>query len=665
MKDFLKYTLATVTGLLLTFFVITVIGICTLIAAAACSSSQPATSVKDGSVLVVKLSGQITERTDDNAINELLGMGGVESQALSDITEAIDKAAACPEIKGLYIEAGLLQTDYASLQEIRKAVERFKNGGDGADGSGDGIAAYKKGSNGGGSKGDSKDKGSGKASNDGGGNRGKNDGKFVVAYADEYTQGAYYVCSAADEVWINPQGMIDLHGIASQPMYLKDLLAKVGVKMTVVKVGKYKSATEQYTETEMSEANREQVTRYISNLWDVVTKDISRTRKTDIATLNQLADSMVTLADTKTLIKYGLVTRTMYANEVKREIKKKLGLDDNDEIPQVTCGEMKNYAPSTAKDQIAVYYCEGTIAQSQAAGTLMGDAGIISKDMVRDLDDLAKDDDIKAVVIRINSGGGDAFASEEIWHSVAELRKKKPVVVSMGGMAASGAYYLSTGASWIVAQPTTLTGSIGIFGVFPDMTGLMQDKLGLHYDVVKTNKHSDFDFAQQARPFNADEQQMLQRYIERGYELFCKRVADGRHLSVDSVKAIAQGHVWTGGDAKRIGLVDQLGGLTDAIKVEDSLVTVLQSVEHIGSLFKTDFCPSLDAGRAQFKISKFRVADIFALFAGLFFSQEILTSLQTAIEAVNLSFHVKQTLLLAGEERMALGANFSADLFLD
>ena len=551
MKDFLKYTLATVTGLLLTFFVITVIGVCTLIAAAACSSSQPATSVKDGSVLVVKLSGQITERTDDNAINELLGMGGVESQALSDITEAIDKAAACPEIKGLYIEAGLLQTDYASLQEIRNAVERFKNGGDD-------IAAHKEG----------KDKVIKTEK------KGDNKGKFVVAYGDEYTQGAYYVCSAADEVWINPQGMIDLHGIASQPMYLKDLLANVGVKRTVVKVGKYKSAAEQYTDTEMSEANREQMTRYISNLWDVVTKDISRTRKTDIATLNQLADSMVTLADTKTLIKYGLVTRTMYANEVKREIKKKLGLDDNDEIPQVTCGEMKNYAPSTAKDQIAVYYCEGTIAQSQAAGTLMGDAGIISKDMVRDLDDLAKDDDIKAVVIRINSGGGDAFASEEIWHSVAELRKKKPVVVSMGGMAASGAYYLSAGASWIVAQPTTLTGSIGIFGVFPDMTGLLQDKLGLHYDVVKTNKHSDFDFAQQARPFNADEQQMLQRYIERGYELFCKRVADGRHMSTDNVKAIAQGHVWTGGDAKCIGLIDQLGGLTDAIKQAARLAKV-------------------------------------------------------------------------------------------
>ena len=498
MKDFLKYTLATVTGLLLTFFVITVIGVCTLIAAAACSSSQPATSVKDGSVLVVKLSGQITERTDDNAISELLGMGGVESQALSDITEAIDKAAACPEIKGLYIEAGLLQTDYASLQEIRNAVERFKNGDDGG---GDDIAAYKKGNKNGGKK-DSKDSDDIAAHKEGKDKviktqkKGDDKGKFVVAYGDEYTQGAYYVCSAADEVWINPQGMIDLHGIASQPMYLKDLLAKVGVKMTVVKVGKYKSATEQYTETEMSDANREQVARYISNLWDVVTKDISRTRKTDIATLNQLADSMVTLADTKTLIKYGLVTRTMYANEVKREIKKKLGLDDNEEIPQVTCGEMKDYAPSTAKDQIAVYYCEGTIAQSQAAGTLMGDAGIISKDMVRDLDDLAKDDDIKAVVIRINSGGGDAFASEEIWHSVAELRKKKPVVVSMGGMAASGAYYLSAGASWIVAQPTTLTGSIGIFGVFPDMTGLMQDKLGLHYDVVKTNKHSDFDFAQ-------------------------------------------------------------------------------------------------------------------------------------------------------------------------
>lgn len=573
MKDFLKYTLATVTGLLLTFFVITVIGVCTLIAAAACSSSQPATSVKDGSVLVVKLSGQITERTDDNAINELLGMGGVESQALSDITEAIDKAAACPEIKGLYIEAGLLQTDYASLQEIRNAVERFKNGGDGG---GDDIAAYKKG----GDK-DSKDGGDDIAAHKEGKNKiikpqkkGDNKGKFVVAYGDEYTQGAYYVCSVADEVWINPQGMIDLHGLAAEPVYMKDLLAKVGVKMTVTKVGKYKSATEQYTETEMSDANREQITRYVSNLWDVITKDISRTRKIDVATLNHLADTMVVLTDTKTLINNRLVTRTMYANEVKREIKKKLGIDEDTEIPQVTCKEMCNYNLPVAKDQIAVYYCEGTIAQSQAAGTLMGDAGIISKDMVRDLNDLAKDDDIKAVVIRINSGGGDAFASEEIWHSVTELRKKKPVVISMGGMAASGAYYLSAGASWIVAQPTTLTGSIGIFGVFPDMTSLMQEKLGLHYDVVKTNKHSDFNFAQLSRPFNAEEQLMLQGYIERGYELFCKRVADGRHLPIDSVKTIAQGRVWTGGDAKNIGLVDQLGGLSDAIKQAAQLAKI-------------------------------------------------------------------------------------------
>lgn len=565
MKDFVKYTFATVAGLLLTFFILCIVGVCTLIGAVACSSSTSSTTVNDGSVLVINLSGQISECTEDNAFSEVLGMGGVNSQKLSDITEAIDKAAACPEIRGIYIEVGLLQADYASLQEIRNAVERFKDtsGDASGDASGDKIAAHKKGEH---KKGEHKE---GEHKEGGDGKR-----KFVVAYGDEYTQGAYYVCSVADEVWINPQGMIDLHGLAAEPVYMKDLLAKVGVKMTVTKVGKYKSATEQYTETEMSDANREQITRYVSNLWDVITKDISRTRKIDVATLNHLADTMVVLTDTKTLINNRLVTRTMYANEVKREIKKKLGIDEDTEIPQVTCKEMCNYNLPVTKDQIAVYYCEGTIAQSQAAGTLMGDAGIISKDMVRDLDDLAKDDDIKAVVIRINSGGGDAFASEEIWHSVAELRKKKPVVVSMGGMAASGAYYLSAGASWIVAQPTTLTGSIGIFGVFPDMTSLMQEKLGLHYDVVKTNKHSDFNFAQLSRPFNAEEQLMLQGYIERGYELFCKRVADGRHLPIDSVKTIAQGRVWTGGDAKNIGLVDQLGGLSDAIKQAAQLAKI-------------------------------------------------------------------------------------------
>jgi len=542
MKDFLKYTLATITGIVIVGTVTVFFCILAILCFAISGSSDNTVTIKDNSVLVVNLSGDIVEHVNDNIFNDILGGSNTVQQGVDEIVTAIDKAAQCDNIKCLYLEAGVMNADYASLQEIRKAIERFKG-----------------------------------SSNKGNGVKGKN-GKTVVAYGDEYTQGAYYVCSAADEIWINPQGMIDLHGLSAQPMYLKDLLAKVGIKMTVVKVGKYKSATEQYTEDKMSDANREQVSRYINNIWGVVSNDISHSTTIDVTKLNAMADSILMLEDTKALVAAGLVNRTMYANEVKTYMKKLLKIDDSDIIQQVCCKEMCNYpvnpaegtasayiGSNNASDRIAVYYCEGSIVQNEASGALMGDAGIVSKKVIDDLDALADDDNVKAVVIRINSGGGDAFASEDIWHAVTHLKTKKPVVVSMSGMAASGAYYMSAGASWIIAQPTTLTGSIGIFGVFPDMSGLVQDKLGIKFDNVKTNKHADMDFSQTARPFDADEQRMLQRYINRGYELFCKRVADGRRLSVDKVKNIAQGRVWTGADAKQIGLVDQLGGMPEAI----------------------------------------------------------------------------------------------------
>ncbi len=555
MKDFWKYVFATVIGILLTATLWLLLSLCILACSITGGSKGKSVVPKDGSVLVVKLSGQIVEHVESDAFSDLLGGSGVEQQGLDEIVMAIDKAALCPEIRGIYIEAGMLDADYASLQEIRNALLRFKSAGLSKQASGK--------------------RGAWKAESQAGKR------KFVVAYADEYMQGAYYVCSAADAVWTNPQGMVDLHGLSAQPVYIKDLLEKFGVKMTVVKVGKYKSATEQYTETQMSAENREQTSRYIENLWHEIVLAISQSRGIPADDLNRYADEMTALQDTHWLsTTTGLVDELMYADDVKGEIKKLLGLNQLETVPQVSCGEMCGYLVSAkqmksqvdylgvnvADDKIAVYYCDGTIAQNSATGTIMGGAGIISKTMVDDLDALAQNDDVKAVVIRINSGGGDAFASEEIWHSVVKLREKKPVVVSMGGMAASGAYYLSAGASWIVAQPTTLTGSIGIFGCFPNIGGLMQEKLGLHYDNVKTNKHADFDMTQRARPFDAEEQRALQRYIDRGYDLFCKRVADGRRLSVDSVKAIAQGRVWTGADAKQIGLVDQLGGLPEAVR---------------------------------------------------------------------------------------------------
>lgn len=528
MKQFTKYTLATMTGIV----IMSVIGILLLIVVGTASiiaGNGDDVELKENSVLVVKLSGEIVEHKTANPFDEIMGTGGsLHQQGLDDIVGAIDKAASCDEIKGIYIEAGVLECDYASLQEIRKALERCK---------------------------------------------GK---KFIVAFANEYSQGAYYVCSIADKVWINPEGMLDLHGIASRPMFLKDLLAKVGVKMKVVKVGTYKSATEQYTEDHMSEGNRMQVTRYVTSLWNTISSEISSARGLSSDIVNQLADEHTLFRGTEYLMQHRLVDSTMYANEVKDVVKGLLKIDKKKEINQVSCAALNKKATGSllSSNKIAVYYCEGSIVRVPEAGAIMGDAGIVSKKVTKDLDDLAKDDDIKAVVIRVNSGGGDAFASEEIWHSVSELNKKKPVVVSMSGMAASGAYYFSAGASWIVAQPTTLTGSIGIFGAFPDLSGLLTEKLGISYDMVKTNKHADFSILQTARPFNSEEEAILQQYINRGYELFCKRVADGRKLSIAQVKQVAEGRVWIGSDALRNRLVDELGGMPQALKKAAALAKV-------------------------------------------------------------------------------------------
>ncbi len=523
MTQFLKYTLATITGIVTVTVVGSILFILLLIGAAASGGSEPV-SLQDNSVLVVNLAGEIVEHVQDNPVKKLLGEQG-EQQGVDEIVKAIDAAATHDEIKGIYIECGMMQANTASLQEIRGALQRFK------------------------------------AKNSGG-------EKWIVAYANEYSQGAYYVSSIADKVWINPQGMLDLHGLSAQPVFLKDLLAKVGVKMKVVKVGKYKSATEQYTEEHMSDANREQVTRYIGGIWNTIATDISKSRGISVEEVNRCADELTALQSTEYLTKHKLIDKCIYADDVKGEIKKMLKIDQDEEISQVECSAMAaldEQESATESNMIAVYQCEGSIVQSPEAGVVMGDAGIVSYKMIDDLEKLAKDENVKAVVIRINSGGGDAFASEEIWHAVTKLKAKKPVVVSMGGAAASGAYYLSAGASWIVAQPTTLTGSIGIFGCFPDVSGLLQDKLGIKYDNVKTNKHADFDMTQRARPFNAEEEAMLQAYIDRGYEVFCKRVSDGRKIPIEKVKEIAQGRVWLGTDALNIKLVDQIGGLKDAI----------------------------------------------------------------------------------------------------
>lgn len=532
MKDFLKYVAATVVGLIVfgiiqfCLFIICIIGM-----AASGGSNQP--SITDNSVLVLKLNGELKDHAEANPLLVMLGRQE-EGLSLSQLLKAIKNAKMNDDIKGIYIEAGEMTAEPASYTALRKALVDFKS-----------------------SK------------------------KFIVAYADNYSHGSYYISSVADKVWINPEGMLAWHGMASQPQYLRDFLAKFGVKMQVVKVGTYKSATEQYTEDHMSDANREQVTRYITGVWNHMLADVSKSRNIPVDSLNAYADRVMDLQSTAQLKANKLIDGTLYTDEVKVEIKKLLNLDESKDIAQVSVSTMAadDSNVKSSSNKIAIYYCEGSIVQQAEQGALMGDAGIVGPDVCKDIEALTKDDDVKAVVIRINSGGGSAYASEQMWHQIVKLKEKKPVVVSMGGMAASGGYYMGCAANWIVAEPTTITGSIGIFGTFPDVSNLLTEKLGVKFDEVKTNKHSTMSLLAMARPFSQDELDIAQQYINRGYSLFRKRVADGRKMKTEEVEKIAQGRVWLGEDAIKIKLVDQLGGINEAIEKAAALAKIKDDYE--------------------------------------------------------------------------------------
>ena len=365
---------------------------------------------------------------------------------------------------------------------------------------------------------------------------------------------------------LNPQGGVDWSGMASQLYFLKDMLEKVGVKMQVFKVGTYKSAVEPFICSEMSEANREQVTSFLTGIWNNMQKDVAESRGISQETLNAIADSQTPLAEAQQTIDNKLVDKLCYISEVKAMLKEKAGVDEDDDLRFTTLKDVAGTetVKKKIKEEVAVYYAYGDIVDEAGNGMSQGHQ-ITGKGMTDDLQKLREDDNVKAVVIRVNSGGGSAYASEQIWHEVMLLKEKKPVVVSMGGMAASGGYYISCAANKIIAEPTTLTGSIGIFGMFPDPSELITQKIGVKFDGVKTNALS--DFGAMGRPFNETESALLQSYIEKGYDLFTGRVADGRGMAQDSVKAIAEGRVWTGEQALGIGLVDQLGNLEDAIKV--------------------------------------------------------------------------------------------------
>ena len=514
MKDFIKFTFASVLGVVLAGIIFTILGIVTMVGMVASSDTE--TVVKENSIFVLDLEGTLSERVQDNPFQTLMGE---ENQAygLDDILASIQKAKDNEGIKGIYLQTAFLETSFASLEEIRHALLDFKESG-----------------------------------------------KFIVAYADQYTQDMYYLASVADKIIVNPQGSISWHGLASQPIFFKDLLKKVGVEMQIFKVGTYKSAVEPFIATEMSDANREQVTAFLSSIWGRLLEDVSASRNIPVETLNKYANEMMDLQPAETYLANGLADTLLYKDGVLDYLKEISGREADESLRTLSLEDMKNVKRNTPLDKsgniIAVYYAFGGIDDSTSP-----EEGINSEKVIKDLRKLREDETIKAVVLRVNSPGGSAYGSEQIWREVILLKEKKPVIVSMGDYAASGGYYISCAADYIVADPTTLTGSIGIFGMFPNMEELLTDKLGLHFDMVKTNKFADMGTL--ARPFNSDERAAMQNYINNGYKLFVKRCADGRGMSVEAIEKIAEGRVWTGATAKELGLVDELGGLNKAIEI--------------------------------------------------------------------------------------------------
>ena len=513
MKDFLKYTLASIVGLLACTIVVTIISIIAVVGIAA--SSETATVVNEDCLFKLKLKGEVTERLIENPFASLMN----EDQTvlgLNDILTSIQKAADNAYIKGIYLEAEGIVADPASIEEIRGALERFKQ-----------------------------------------------TGKFVVAYGNNYSQADYYICSVADKVILNPQGMVDWHGIASQTIYLKDLLDKLGVEMEVFKVGTYKSAVEPYTSTEMSKENREQITAYIGSIWNNMVDGVSHSRDISAQELNEYADRYIAFEGAEASLAAGLVDTLLYMDGAKAYLQQLMNIEEDDKLEVLSIDKMKNLQKVTPLDKsgniIAIYYAEGQIVDVPSKDNLMSAPEIVGEKMCIDLSKLREDETVKAVILRVNSPGGSAFASEQIWNEVVKLKEKKPVIVSMGGYAASGGYYISCAADTIIAQPNTITGSIGIFGMFPNPHKLITNKLKLNVETVKTNRLS--DFGGMGRPFSADERAIMQRYINQGYATFIKRCADGRQMSTADIEAVAQGRVWTGEMAKGLGLVDMLGDI--------------------------------------------------------------------------------------------------------
>jgi len=474
------------------------------------ASSDITAGIKDKSILIIDLSGDIAERETPSSLKDEITGKNSSDVTLCDYIAAIDKAASDKRIEGMLIKCGGASMGTASRQELIEAITRFRNK------------------------------------------------KFVVAYGDCYTQGDYYVACTADEIYLNPVGAVDIHGIAAKIPFYTGLLDKLGIKMQIVKVGRFKSAVEPFILKSASEPSILQTKTYIDGLWNEITSHIAQRRGTSADSVNFWAADIASMYAPERLIADSIVDRLAYRREVEDILKKRTGLKDDEDLRAIYPAEYllsgaADRNKATGKKHVAVYYATGDINDS-------GDTGITASNTVPDIIALADDKNVAGLILRVNSGGGSAFASEQIWDAVEYFKSKgKPVYASMSDVAASGGYYICCGAERIFADATTLTGSIGIFGMIPCLEGLVTDKLGINFTTVSTNPNS--NFVDIMKPIPTTQLEALQRMVERGYDTFTNRVATGRHISVDSVKAIGEGRVWYGRDALRIGLVDTLASL--------------------------------------------------------------------------------------------------------
>lgn len=522
MKKFLLVVCGSFVGVFLALMIFMISSIVFSVALMSMGSkmSSATAAVEKNSILHINLEGVIDERSASGSVDMMsLMQGGIEqSLSLNTLVAAIKNAKENDKIKGIFLECNGAGAAPATSEALRAALKDFKQSG-----------------------------------------------KFIYSYGYEgYTQGNYYLASVADSMFLNPEGSVDLHGMASATPYMKKLMDKLGVKMQIIRVGTFKSAVEPYMLENMSEANRLQTSVYLGNIWQAMTDSIALDRKMTRAQLNQYVDSITVTMTADSLVKHHLVDKLLYADEMESTLKRVCGLKDDDDLRLVTPDMLvPDVEESVSGDKIAVLYACGEIDGS--AGVMGSADGIDSEELSDEIKKLKDDDDVKGLVLRVNSPGGSAFGSEQIWHALDDFKKSgKPFAVSMGDYAASGGYYISSGAQRIFAERTTITGSIGIFGMIPSYEDAIKNKLGVNVEVVKTNENADMGvMGKELTPFQLN---ALQNMVNNGYELFTRRCADGRHVTQDSIKHIAEGRVWDGMSAKQRGLVDEFGGIKEAVK---------------------------------------------------------------------------------------------------